>query len=186
MTIKHLNNTVTSTDADLVQTMDKIKHETGDLFDVRTLEQAILYASRITAVHVGETLLKQNALLLPDVYEFFQHKLHEISQLRKINIENSFANSNWFRSQLSSLLEHHMAYQCPVKRNGTVLYRYGGNLMHALSFSLSAARRHKHNDNKSDAKSDGTIQCDEKLVSNAEESDSRIWLHVINSTGQKN
>ena len=144
--IKHLNNTTTSTYADLVQTLDRIKSETCDVSDIHTLEQAILYASRISAVHVGEALLKQNALLLPDVYESFSEKLLDITKLCRIDVDqdlHSAANSNWLRSQLSSLLEHHMAYQCKVKRNGTVLYRYGGDLMHALSFSLSQARNSK-------------------------------------------
>ena len=36
-----------------------------------TLEDALTYAAKTTAVHVSETLLKQNALLLPDVYDYF-------------------------------------------------------------------------------------------------------------------
>ena len=48
--IKHLNNTTTSTYADLVQTLDRIKSETCDVSDIHTLEQAILYASRISAL----------------------------------------------------------------------------------------------------------------------------------------
>ena len=41
------------------------------------------------------------------------------------------------RSQLSSLLDHHMAYQCNVKKYGTVLYRYSGDLLHALNVTLA-------------------------------------------------
>ena len=35
---------------------------------------------------------------------------------------------------------HHMAYRCSVKRTGTVLYRYGGDLFYALTVSLGEAR----------------------------------------------
>ena len=47
---------------------------------------------------------------------------------------------NWLRSQLSSLLEHHLAYKCSVKRYGTVLYHYGGDLLHAFNVSLGSSR----------------------------------------------
>ena len=33
-----------------------------------------------------------------------------------------------------------MAYRCTVRRYGTVLYHYGGDLVHALSVSLGQAR----------------------------------------------
>ena len=37
-------------------------------------------------------------------------------------------------------LEQHMAYRCSVKKYGTVLYRFGGDLVHALNLSLGQAR----------------------------------------------
>lgn len=143
--IKHLDNTI-STDDNLFQTLNRIKCEIGDISGIHTLEQAILYAAQISAVYVGKALLKQNALLLPDVYESFLEKLLDTVQSCRINVDQdlySAANPNWLRSQLSSLLEHHMAYLCAVKRYGTLLYRYGGDLVHALSFSLSQVRNGK-------------------------------------------
>ena len=38
-----------------------------------------------------------------------------------------------------------MAYRCSVKRYGTLLYCYGGNLAHALSVSLGQMRNKPHN-----------------------------------------
>jgi len=71
---------------------------------------------------VGEALLKQNALLLPDVYDSFHEKLQQIMQLRGIACDGSDIRSietpNWLRSQLSSLLECHLAYQCCVEKYG--------------------------------------------------------------------
>ena len=93
-------------------------------------------------MHVGEALLNQTALLLPDVFDYFHEKLREITKLRSIILEQEVhnnANSTWLRSQLSSLLEQHMAYRCSVKKYGTVLYRFGGDLMHALNLSLHQA-----------------------------------------------
>ena len=143
ITIKHLQNTTTSTDADLSTTIERIKRDTSTVTDIHTLEQALTYAVHFSALSVGEALMRQNALLLPDVYDSFQDKLLETINIRGIVVDqdlHSVANSSWLRTQLSLLLEHHMAYRCPVKRYGTVLYRYGGDLVHALSVSLGQAR----------------------------------------------
>ena len=56
--------------------------------------------------------------------------------------------SIWLRSQLSALLEHHMAYKCPILHYGTVLYRYGGDLIHALSVSLGQAKMQSSSHNR--------------------------------------
>ena len=42
---------------------------------------------------------------------------------------NTTVSFNWLLSELSTILEHHMAYRCSVRRYGTVLYRYGGDLL---------------------------------------------------------
>ena len=96
------------------------------------------------AIHVGETLLKNNALLLPEVNELFHNRLQEV--LLQCNINPSSDSGSmmhtpaWLSSQLSSILEPHMAYQCSVKSCGTVLYRYGGDLFYALNVALGQVR----------------------------------------------
>ena len=139
VTIKHMHNTTTSTDADLASLIDKIKNEISSTSNIHTADQALLYAAHMSAVHVGEALLSQTALLLPDVFDYFHEKLREITKLCGIILTQE-VNSTWLRSQLSSLLEQHMAYQCSVKKYGTVLYRFGGDLVHALNVSLGQAR----------------------------------------------
>ena len=97
----------------------------------------------MSAVHVGEALLNQTALLLPDVFDYFHEKLREITKVHSIIFKQDVCNtvnSTWLRSQLSSLLEQHMAYRCSVKKYGTVLYRLSGDLVHALNVSLGQAR----------------------------------------------
>ena len=141
--IKHLNRTVHSTDSDLGSLIDRIKQDIPEVSDIQTLDQALTYASTFSAIQVGEALLKQTAVLLPSVYKVFRNKVMEITQLRGIMISRdieSFASASWLRSQLSSVLEHHMAYRCSVKRYGTLLYRYGGDLIHALNVSLGQSR----------------------------------------------
>ena len=136
ITIKHLNSTVNSTDADLCLLIARIQQ-------VHTFDQAIQYTSNTLAVEVGEALLTQRALLLPTIYEKFCDNVMEIIRTRGIFINHDIqtvVSANWLRSQLSSLLEHHLAYRCSVKRYGTVLYRYGGDLLHALNVSLGSSR----------------------------------------------
>ena len=138
-----LNNTVHSTDVDLRLLIAKIQLDTPIASDIHTLEQALHYTSNTLAIEVGEAILKQTALLLPSIYEKFCNKLSEITRLRGIIVNQDIqrlVSANWLRSQLSSLLEHHLAYKCSVKRYGTVLYRYGGDLLHALNVSLGSSR----------------------------------------------
>ena len=142
-TIKHLaiDNTI-STDDNLFQTINRIKCEIGDISGIHTLEQAILYAAQISAVYVGEALLKQ---MLSCCLTCTSLSLKNCLTLCRINVNQdlySAANPNWLRMK-PTVMTIHMAYRCTVKRYGTLLYRYGGDLVHALSFSLSQVRNGK-------------------------------------------
>ena len=147
--IKHLQNTVNSTDVDLSATLDKIKEEMAHIMStLYTMDQVLLYASHSCALRVGDALLQQTVLLLPDVFDYFCEKSNEIMKQHDIVFKQditTIATPRWLRSQLSALLEHHMAYRCSVKRYGTLLYRYGGDLVHALSVSLGQMRNKPHN-----------------------------------------
>ena len=85
-TFSYLNRTVHSTDSDLVSLIDRIKQDIPEVSDIQTLDQALTYASTFSAIHVGEALLKQTAVLLPSIYEVFRNKVMEITQLRGIMI----------------------------------------------------------------------------------------------------
>ena len=111
--IRHTQNSSFSHSAELCKLINKLKTELLDIVDVITLDHAVSYAAHFSAIVVGDALLKQNALLLPDVYDSFLDKLNQIIQLRGITGHSdigSIVTPNWFRSQLSSLLDHHMAY----------------------------------------------------------------------------
>ena len=151
--IKHLQNSTQSTDSDLAILLDKIKGEIPALSEVHTFDSALLYVSSMCAIaiHVGEALLKQTAVLLPQIYDNFKTELLAVIQERGITSNQDHPSSTWLRSQLSSLLEHHMAYRCSILRYGTLLYRYGGDLVHALSISLGQSRtQSSKNSEKSD------------------------------------
>lgn len=141
ITIKCLKSVVDSTDSDLSTLINSIKEDTQTIIDIHTVDQALHYASNLSAIHVGEALIKQRAMLLPDVYEFFYK--YQVVNLRGIATSQrieSLVSANWLRSQLSSLLQHQMAYRCSVRRYGTVLYRHNGDVVHALNVSLGQIR----------------------------------------------
>ena len=111
--------------------------------EVSTLEQAITQASQCMAVSVGEELLKNHTLLLPSVYDTFTNEAARLIELHNIATEQDIWNvvtPRWFRNQLSSMLDFHISYQCSIKKYGTVLYRYGGDLMYALNAALGQVR----------------------------------------------
>ena len=142
--IKHKQNTtVISTDIDLNSILNGITLQLSDTTTINSLEEALSHAARFTALHVGNALLKQTALLLPDMYEYFVEKVRATTDKHKICCSNdllSVASSNWLRSQLSGYLQHHLAYKCTSKRYGTLLYHTGGDLIHALSVALAQNR----------------------------------------------
>ena len=69
-------------------------------------------------------------------------KVAKISSLRNLHAADTHTPSQqWLRNQLSSMLDYHMAYTCSIKKYGTVLYRYEGNLLCALNVALGQQRR---------------------------------------------
>ena len=71
------------------------------------------------------------------MYEKFKLELYSIARNCEVNREDQDLPSHaWLRSSLSSLLQHHMAYKCTVPKYGTLIYRYRGDLVHALTVAL--------------------------------------------------
>ncbi len=64
------------------------------------------------------------------VYEIFKEKFKKITQKCDTKYSTTHNNSaTWLRSQLSLILQPHLAYKCSVKKSGTILYRHGGDLL---------------------------------------------------------
>lgn len=159
--IKHINNTTSSTDQDLCCIIDQVKTELQDNQEICTQDQALMHSVRMSAVLVGETLLKQNAILLPEVFDYCERVFNDVSTSQGIARNQNLhdiVSSNWLLSQLSAVLEQHMAYRCSVKRYGTVFYRYGGDLLHALNVSLGQTRVKSNSQQPSQNESDAQFQ----------------------------
>ena len=152
LVIININNTNKSSDQDLLVLIEHFKREVKNGGGISSQEQAVTHAVYRSAILVGETLLEQNAILLPDVFDIFESIYNTISQgIVQQHSLHSIANPTWLPSQLSALLEQHMSYRCSVKKYGAVLYRYGGDLLHALNVSLGQSRSKSRSESKSDA-----------------------------------
>ena len=124
--VKHNTQSVQSTDSELQELISKIKCSLPNLTEIKKYENALDYVVRSLAISLGDALLKQTAMLLPQLYAIFRERLVGVTGKCGISICQDLPSHSWLRSQLSSLLEHHMAYRCSVPKYGTLLYRYGG------------------------------------------------------------
>ncbi len=65
-----IKETITSTDSDLQQLISEIKQSLPT--NITTYEMAHNYVVRVLAINVGESILNETALLLPQVYSAFK------------------------------------------------------------------------------------------------------------------
>ena len=133
---RHIKNLTISKDKDLNALILEIKQSLPRLSEIKNWDNAIDYTVHTLAISTGEALLKQTALLLPQVYVTFKVELDSIARHYVLCTEDNMPSPTWLRSSLSSLFQHHMAYRCSISKYGTLLYRYGGDLVHALTVAL--------------------------------------------------
>ena len=91
------------------------------------------YAVVASALLTGQVIRKQQGVLLPSVFKYFLAK-HSTTTLSAKS-----RNSRWLLKQLEQLLDHHIMSACKQRKYGTVIiYRNGGDLLHALSVALGS------------------------------------------------
>ena len=118
-----------STDTDLEGLIEGIKHTILKPKQVVSVDDAVSRAMSITTVHVGETLLRQEVLLLPAVHNFFIQKINECIPKDR---EQCFT-ARWVLSNLKTSLQQHLS---KIKKCGTLLYRSNGDTLVALTNAL--------------------------------------------------
>ena len=109
---------------------------------VKSVEETLDRAMTMTVIEVGNALLDRNAraLLLPIVHEAFDRYANLISPKYEVELTALKRSSNWILSNLTSSLQHHIAYNCKTRKYGTLIYRSGTDLVAALTKSLSHQR----------------------------------------------
>ena len=98
--IKHTSNTANSTDQDLSSLIDKLKTELEDEGEISTQDQAVLHAVHRSAILVGETLLEQNAILLPQVFDYFEKTYRDVTISQGMALQHGLHTSkrHWKRA----------------------------------------------------------------------------------------
>ncbi len=78
-------------------------------------------------------------MLLPDIYDM---EVTRLLNLRDISSGENILNilPPWLSSQLSSMLDFYVAYQCSIKKYATVVFNCGGDLIHVLNTALGQLR----------------------------------------------
>ena len=89
----------------------------------------------MTTVYVGEAILRQEGLLLPNVHKFFLGRLKECISIPASEKEQVIT-ARWILSNLTCSLQQHLSYVCKIKRCGTFLYCTNGDIFIALTNAL--------------------------------------------------
>ena len=85
-------------------------------------------------VHVGNKLLKGEAILLPSVFDMLQNKEYK-TDLVESEPNDSTKRSRWLFSALSAALCDHMdIHRTTGRRLGLLLFRKGSNPRHSPFF----------------------------------------------------
>ena len=99
-------------------------------------DDAVSRAMSMTTVYLGEALLRQEGLLLPDVHNSF---IQEINTHVSTDREQCFM-ARWVLSNLKTSLQHHLNYVCKIGKCGTLLYRSNGDVLVALTKLMHCTR----------------------------------------------
>ena len=120
---------------ELINTIDEKKHtiqSTDDLIEAST--DKVISA-------VGRELFEGNALLLPDVYDWFCQFADERSHHLKDVDTSKLTTSANILSNLIATLQHHITYCCKTRKYGTLLYRPNTYLTLNLARALWKVRQ---------------------------------------------
>ena len=104
-----------------------------------------------TAFTVGDAILHQRAMLLPEACEVFLQAHTCDDQGLDLEVEEGSVkfSSRWLLNELILYLKPHLSSKCIHRRFGTLLYRTGGDLLTSLSWA-HGTKRILHAGNKSD------------------------------------
>ncbi len=90
--IKLVQHTHTSTDEDLEAILTQLREQIPEIDQVSTVDGVIMCAVTTTAIMVEENLLKQQAMLLPDIYDTFDVEVTRLLNLRDISSGENILN----------------------------------------------------------------------------------------------
>ena len=80
--------------------------------------------------------MRQEGLLLPDVYNYFLEEMNACAIIDTSSENKQVLTARWVLSILTSSPQHHLSYVCKVRKYSTLLYRTNGDVLVALTNAL--------------------------------------------------
>lgn len=120
-----------SRDEDLIDLISELNSTT-----TVPVTDIIQRAMHETSVYVAKTLLKQEALILPSVHEYFTLLVQQHVTRGNLQGGEEHVTARWILSNLIVTLGCHLSYVCKIRRCGTLLYRTNGDVLTALTVAL--------------------------------------------------
>ncbi len=113
--VKHVKQIVCSTDSDLLDLVCQVKHSKPRISDIKTWDNVVDYVMKSLAVSAGETLLKQTAILLPQLYVTFKDSVQSLKDQLGIITDRSIPSHLWLRiKQTVDCLYYNTTWQINV------------------------------------------------------------------------
>ena len=109
---------------------------------IASLLKMRLRALNKTVLNVATEIKCNHALLMKRVYNQFLHTVKTRCKVCVITNQMNLPSIRWVLAQIVIKLAPHVSFVCKVKREGTILYRSNGDIMHALSHSLAENKNH--------------------------------------------
>ena len=122
-----------SSDSDLCSLIEELRACTTS--SLTSQDDIINLVVQKTAIYVGERLLNQECLLLLSVKQTFSNFVSNASHSSQLPVEQN-VTARWLLSNLTERLQHHMSYNCRIKKHGTLLHRNNGDLLTTISHLL--------------------------------------------------
>ena len=115
-----------SNDASLLAIIEELQQLLPQTANMTTIDAVKEYAMIRTTILVGETILRQEALLLPAVHNYYAQTAYQCiqasTQLTQSRPPKSLVTARYILSHLSMTLKQHLSYTCQLKKYGTLLY----------------------------------------------------------------
>ena len=114
-------------------------------------------AVKVTALQLGIVLQCNHGILLPQLVKTFEELRKSLSQQLTERAMTGLPKSlnRWLHLQLEAIFSYHLQCGCATRKQGTLLYRTGSDLIKALTVALADANA-KSQELKALSQSQGT------------------------------
>ena len=101
--------------------------------DLPTIDSVVEWALNEVTLHVAKEFLHHRVLLLKSAHDLFCQTLKGTCDLVKVEHSEATVTQRALLSHLTNTLQHHIRYNCKVKKYGTLLYRVEDDIVPFLT-----------------------------------------------------